>query len=402
MASASSSSAVIVFGAFDRHNFGDLLFAHVAAALLDGRQLVFTGLAGRDLRPWSGHRVMPLSEVAASWRDYPVILFHAGGELLTCDAWEAAIMLLPPDEAQRVIRHFAARPDERLSWAHGQLGLPSLAPYTIPRALFPQAQSVVYNAVGGVDLAGRPEAFRNEVLRKLAQADATGARDLCTHTILRQAGIPARLMPDPAVMVAALFGERIGGRMRQGEVAAMHQAFPNGYLAVQFSADFGDDATLSTIAGQLDLLAADTGLGIVLFRAGAAPWHDELSCLSRAAARMRQPGHRLFHSLDLWDICALIAGSRGYLGSSLHGRIVAMAFGLPRLSLLRAKAGASKHEAYASTWDAGLPAVATSEGLAAGMHAAMAVNPALLSEKADTLPQTYRREFSLLTGCLPP
>ena len=43
----------IIVGAFDRHNFGDLLFPHLAAAMLPGRELVFTGVAARDLRPFA-------------------------------------------------------------------------------------------------------------------------------------------------------------------------------------------------------------------------------------------------------------------------------------------------------------------------------------------------------------
>jgi hypothetical protein len=45
---------VILFGPFDRHNLGDLLFAHIASALLPGRELVVAGLAERDLRPSAG------------------------------------------------------------------------------------------------------------------------------------------------------------------------------------------------------------------------------------------------------------------------------------------------------------------------------------------------------------
>ncbi|NWG74557.1 MAG: polysaccharide pyruvyl transferase family protein, partial [Rubrivivax sp.] len=41
-------SPVVVFGAFDRHNLGDLLFAHLAQALLPGEELIVAGLASRD------------------------------------------------------------------------------------------------------------------------------------------------------------------------------------------------------------------------------------------------------------------------------------------------------------------------------------------------------------------
>lgn len=35
---------LILFGAFDRHNLGDLLFPHIVAELLPERQPVFAGL----------------------------------------------------------------------------------------------------------------------------------------------------------------------------------------------------------------------------------------------------------------------------------------------------------------------------------------------------------------------
>ena len=55
----------ILFGAFDRHNFGDLLFPHVAAALLPGRKLAFAGLAERDPR----QRRQAAHELAATYRE---------------------------------------------------------------------------------------------------------------------------------------------------------------------------------------------------------------------------------------------------------------------------------------------------------------------------------------------
>ena len=48
---------LILFGAFDRHNFGDLLLAQVAAGCLPERELHFAGLADRDLRAWDGARL---------------------------------------------------------------------------------------------------------------------------------------------------------------------------------------------------------------------------------------------------------------------------------------------------------------------------------------------------------
>jgi hypothetical protein len=386
----------LLFGAFDRHNFGDLLFPHIAATLLPQENLIFAGLAERDLREYDGHRVRALTALASELKDAPVNIIHVGGELLSCDAWQAAVMLSPPEEVQEIIAQYDALPSERLAWARAQLGIPDLAPYTVSRALFPQAARVTYNAVGGTDLDQRDPALRAEVMAKLKTADAVSVRDRCTLAQLEAAGIAASLVPDPGVMVAELFGETIRGQGQQGEPAAIRQTFPQGYLTVQFSADLGDDATLSEIAAQLDRALAASGLGIVLFRAGAAPWHDDLECYRRIVSRLRSEA-RIFQSLNLWDICALIAHSRGYCGSSLHGGIVAGAFGLPHLWLLHADEAAktAKQAAYAGTWQSPcLPATATIPELAAAVSGVLATDRERLSAWSMAMAARYREAFT--------
>ena len=388
----------ILFGAFDRHNFGDLLFPHIAAALLAPEHPVFAGLVARDLRPCGGHQVEALADLAQRWGDRPVNIIHAGGELLTCDAWQAAVMTLPPGEALDIILRFDGHPHGAREWAQDRTRIVALAPYTVQRQLFPHVRSIIYNAVGGVDIDESDPPLRAEVLANLREADAVGVRDRTTQAHLQAAGIRTRLMPDPAVMVAELFGEAIHRRSGQGEVARIRQAFPQGYLAVQFSTDFADDATLSAMARQLDVLARATRLGIVFFRAGAAPWHDDIDGFARVISRLQEASAKLLTSLDLWDICALIATSRGYLGSSLHGRIVAMAFALPRVNVVHA-AQPGKQAAFASTWEAAeVSKVVQVDGIARAMLEALRIDASVLRQKAGDLAACYRREFHALCG----
>lgn len=394
---AASGKSTILFGAFDRHNFGDLLFPHIAAALLHDKTPIFAGLAERDLRRYGGHRAHSLAQLAAHWGGRPVNLIHVGGEILTCDAWQAAVMLLPEDQVQPTIARLDAHPQERLAWAQQQLGMASLAPYCASRTLFPHVARVIYTGVGGVELGECDCALRAEVLAKLKAADVVSVRDRLTQTQLETAGIATQLIPDPAVMVAELFGAQIRQRCQEPEIARLLENFPHGYIAVQFSAEFGDDATLAEIARQLDLMARETGYGVVFFRAGAAPWHDDLGCLRRVAARMSVRNLAIFESLDLWNICALIAHSRGYCGSSLHGRIVAMAFALPRVNFHTAwqKNHLSKQTAFAATWEIpGAPACVEVNEIASGIRHALAVNSGLRRYKAQELVSLYRQGFA--------
>jgi hypothetical protein len=395
---------LVLHAACDRHNLGDLLFPHVAAALLPARAVVVAGLAARDLRAHGGHAVVALRPWLGARRGPPAQLLHAGGETLTCTAWQAAVMLLPADEAPATIAYFEAHPHERDAWVRQVLGTSAAAPYVVSPRELPGLAGVRHAGVGGVRLDAADAALRTEVLSGLAAADAVGVRDERTLSHLAAAGISARLMPDPAAMVAGLFGDRIRAAARRGDARRMREAFPQGFLAVQFSADFGDDATLRTIAAQLDRVAARDRCGVVLLRAGAAPWHDDLGTLQRVAAWMRPGTACVAGSLDVWDLCALVAGSRGFCGSSLHGRILAMAFALPRISLRPPSSAADtgKQAAYAATWEvAGMPGVVEPGDIAAAMAQAAAVPEPARRRAAAEWAARYREAFNALCRGLP-
>jgi hypothetical protein len=387
----------VLFGAFDRHNFGDLLFPHLLAALLPGQAFGFAGLAARDLRACGGLRVKPLGAPAAQ-------LIHAGGELLTCSAWQAAVMLLDPAAAAAAIARYDD-PAAAAEWAARQLGTSRSMPYVVGRDALAPGGKLIFNAIGGVDWNALASAQRAEVKVALGQADWLSVRDHVTQAALRAEGIAAPLCPDPAVMVAQCFGEVICQHRRQGAVKAIQDAFPQGYLACQFSADFADDVSLDALAQGLSRVAAATGLGLALFRAGAAPWHDD-PALYEALQRRLPPGTaRLFPSLHLWDICALIAASRGVVSSSLHGRIVALAYGLPRVSLMTPQQGGrpDKRTAFAETWEPeAVPRSVTLDQIEPALLQALAVPADLLRENAASLRACYLQSQAQWSGLLTP
>jgi hypothetical protein len=381
-----SAPPLILFGAFDRHNLGDLLFPHLAARQA-GRPLVIAGLAARDLTAWGGHRVRAIGEVAQAWGDAPADLLHVGGEILTCSRFEAAVMLLPPDEAATPIRRFERHAAEGDRWAQEALDVPQQLAYVVPRSLFRRPRHFVFHGVGGVALDHLPAPLRDEALAALHVADRVCVRDATTHTHLAAAGIAADLAPDPAALTARLCSSEIARHAATGEGAALRARFPQGYLAVQFSADLGDDATLDQLATQLSEVQVESGLALVCFCAGLAPWHDDPTVYEGLLARL-PPGSptAIFRSAHIWDLGALLAHATAFCGTSLHGRIVASAFARPAVSLVRRTSKLSKPAAYFATWDRGAgTSVATPEGLAAALETALSRDRAELAQRADTL-----------------
>lgn len=348
----SGTAPAVLFGAFDRHNFGDILLAHMAEREA-GRPVLFAGLARRDLRPWGGHAVEPLADIAAGWRvrygDAPLELIHVGGELLDCDLWQAAVMLCDADGARTAIARCGEEADAARQWATAFLGIDRQVPYVVAASSLPGGRTT-FRAVGGGGLDRRDPPFRDEALAALRQASRLSVRDRETRRILMQAGIAADLEPDPVCRIADLCGDRI------------RRAAASPYVAMHFAAECGDDATLAAFARGAQRLA--NGADIVLFRAGAAPWHDAVEPYRRLAARIG-PHCRIFDSLDVWDICGLIAGARACAATSLHARIVATAFDVPAVSLEREAGAGHKLRAYLATWHEGAAVLVPEEFAAA-------------------------------------
>jgi len=226
-------------------------------------------------------------------------------------------------------------------------------------------------------------------------------RDATTRAALRAGGVEAELVPDPVVVVERLFGDRIRARARQRPVADVLGAFAHGYVAVQLSTAFGDAATLARVADELACVVARTGCGLVLFRAGAAPWHDDLDTLVRLKARLPAHRARVFESLDAWDTCALLARARAYAGSSLHGAVVATAFGVAAAALTHAgdPAQSGKVAACLGTWHAaeGTRAWPVDE-LAGAVESALGADAHRIAEAAAERAAAYCTAFERLAA----
>ena len=358
----------VFFGAFDRHNFGDMLLAYLALGeSLKPESAILAGLVEADLTAFGGHRVASLADVLHRQTHAPLRLIHVGGEILTCDRWVARITTLGSEDAAQAISRYEFDRGARDAWLHAQPEFAWPAPYVVRPYALPPGSQTVFRAVGGVGFSSLDATMRSHVVAALREAECVTVRDLVTRSALAEAGIVAALERDPVARIRGRFGRQILDRVPD---------LGRGHLAVQLAADFGDDATLDRLAAQIRLIASGSGLSVVLFRAGAAPWHDDVSVLHRLRLRLADLSASVLGSLDIWDICALIAGARGVIGSSLHARIVAQAFGRPAVSLLGADGSptgqATKVRAYVDTWFADAPHLSTAGDLAAAFSEATA------------------------------
>ena len=123
----------------------------------------------------------------------------------------------------------------------------------------------------------------------------------------------------------------------------------------------------------------------------------------RLAQRVPAGTTRVAESLDLWDVCALFAGSAAVIASSLHGRIVATAFALPRISLQPGAATQRilKLDAWVQTWEPESAAsVVMPAGLADALATALREPRATRAESARQLAAACRAGYAALLAAL--
>lgn len=349
-------SRVALLGAFDRFNYGDLLFPLVLERALShlgmDAQYELYGLIASDLSRYGARPTVPIRRLPHDHaRDPFDAVIVVGGETIGARWTNMAIYassaptswtirgsrkILGPETTETLVRRVLRAPGRR-PWL---LGPDDLSP-PVP---------ILYNAVGGsTNLESMSSRVRHEVAATLAQATRLAVRDRSTAESLRKLGLEnVTLVPDTAVLMADLFPSDWLEGMVSDEVLCIRDAFPHGYLCLQANQPIG-----STIAADLieplEEMATRFGLGVVLLPIGRATMHEDQRPLRQIGSRLSTPHVFAGEDLGIFDIMFLISRADVFVGTSLHGAITALAFEVPHFALT---GRVPKLMNFLDTWDA--------------------------------------------------
>jgi hypothetical protein len=391
---------VAIVGAFDRFNYGDLLFATVMERMLRGvahaAQVGFYAIVRRDLRPLGGPRSQPLAELfrPGELPDGSVVIV-AGGEVLDADwsdtvetAMSAPLVFL----LRRVKQCLGRRAGERLR--RRLTGTPLEQPWVLAPSDFSSHVRVAYNAVGGASFDRLPVAVRVRVEEKLAQARYLSVRDERTRDLLEAGRLAGRvsLAPDSVVLLSSLYPPASLGQWAAPPIRELVGRYADGYLCFQINKKLGNGQG-RLLAAQLEAVYRRHGLAALLLPIGRARFHEDQVPLAEVRRHLRTPAILAAGELTTHDLTYLIASARAYAGTSLHGAIAALAYGVPSLGLTQS---VLKQAAFFRTW--GIPGqcgVALEE-MAARLPEVLAISRTDLERKCAELAFAARANFRAL------
>ncbi len=320
-----------LWGTFDVDNFGDHLFPrifeHELSRRLPGVQVTaFSplghlhpvpfagGLHVEPLGAWSPQRLEELAQ------EYDLIAIGGGEIVHGFDDSYARYYGTSVDEARRL------RPG---SFFTGGLG-PELE----------RAHPVAWHSVGiPFDLEGELADSTRDVLANRAYVTV---RDPISRERLERIGVTREIVvvPDSAFLVDRIVTrDQLERRLRYLREIGSYPASDRPLL-VQ-----GSRVLLSHVDAIAAALDEAAGVPLVLLETGGC--HGDREFADALQAALGAPVHRMPESPTVEDVVAAIAHSRGFVGISLHGNVVARAYGLPS-AILDLGAGYSKLAGFAA------------------------------------------------------
>jgi hypothetical protein len=334
---------ILMVGATDRFNYGDLLFPIVTREALltfareDEIELEFYNFATKktDLKKYGAYPTESFSrffrKCGQSDSAYHVIV--VGGGVLAVDWMILYSMVSYPVYLLQTKKFYKVSKFRKLYQKY-VLRPKSDFPFVYERKKFPGIKTLSYNSVG--DTYDAPPGLLEQIEKHADYFSVRTQADFDTANFIEN----IRLVPDSAILMSDFW---VKDHLKE-KLNKNFEIPTENYLFFQLNKvhlSYGIDE----ICLELEKIYHETGLKIILCSIGTALKHDDHIALSKLASGLSVP-NKLYAGLTIWEIMYLIANAEIYVGTSLHGLITAMSFGIPYVGFESVR----KQKNFMDTW----------------------------------------------------
>lgn len=329
---------ILLVGAYERDNVGDLLFLLVTERFLSGADVVAAAPFAADMTELLGRHVPAYGPLLRRSRFDAV--WTVGGEVGGTSLAGAYRMSASPGDYSDFRRASGRARAKLLRSATGRAAAP-ISPYMPSPGAYRRNAGTpsVLNSVGLAGIAKVEPNRRSALIGLVRGTTRVTVRDVESSTYLSSLGIDHALVPDAVHTIASL--RTPGPRDENTAVIQLSGKIVGTYGHRQLADAISASPELRT--RRIHFIAAGTATGHDAFD----DYYRIIDALRRSAPEVDA---RVIHDRRPLDIVGHIQRAGVVVGSSLHVRIIACAYAVPRVSLRRAKT-----TRYARWWDDGLP-----------------------------------------------
>lgn len=333
---------ILTIGAYERDNFGDLLFFIILKKALQGAgwNIVPGSVVYSDMRNTLGEIVFPYDILLHRYKWDAV--WVVGGEMGSLDIENAMLMSLEKEhakiyqelevEAREYIMHFlAGNNTNHLAY------LPIIDDYDLNKNT-----KLIINSVGGFELLdNRNTVLFDSTMKTLKSATYISVRNRQSHVFLNSHGIHNVLAPDIVHIIPLCFQDKDYDFFQQQE---------EDYALFQISTSYFNEYPIDYISKKIFDTIKEYDYKIYLFAAGIANYHDDIEQYKDIKkyihCNFNEDRVEIINERNPIALVNWIKHSKLWVGSSLHGRIISSAYSIPRVSLKM-----DKVSNYCELWD---------------------------------------------------
>ena len=331
---------ILAVGAYERDNFGDLLFLYVLRSVLkDKARIVPSSIMFSDMRDVNGEVIFPYSFLLKKYKFDGIIT--VGGEVGGVDVVGALMMDISKKEREsifknkqdlnRIVEFYTGIQQDKEKHA-----------YIIDRSEYPLNLDTpnILNSVGLSNIQSLNSKFLKRT-KGLLSKSIISVREEKSLNLMNEYGIRSEISPD-IVHSICTFRKKKKSNQR--------------YVVFQINNELIKTKEIShkIIAEKLKIIANSVNSDIKLFLAGVTEGHDNIDDYEKIVDEFlkieNKKGISIIKERDPLKLVDYISGSVMWIGTSLHGRIISASYDIPRISLYN-----NKVSNYAEKWDPKMP-----------------------------------------------
>lgn len=340
---------IAIVGAFDRYNYGDLLFPIVVEEFLkkeykdiinNNYDLQYYALIESDLSYCGGKKTKSIRELEFVGENN--IFVVSGGEIIS-----AKLSGLYEDISKNKFTNYMKKVTKKLIGekkysiiARRGLGIKTEHPFVVEPDDYQNKAHVVYNTVGGSHLSTGSDNQTKFVVEKLKNSDYVSVRDRKTQEILGLDNV--NLCPDSAIIMSEFFDVQFLKKNVRKELID----YCNNKNYIVFQSRLSTvKKNLNDIVKQLEMIYKD-GFDIMLMPIGIAQNHNDDEALKLIAKNLNIP-YEFPQDLNIYEIMYIESQSKCFIGTSLHGNITAISYSVNNIGIDK---GVKKLDEFLKTW----------------------------------------------------
>ncbi|MDD9653533.1 polysaccharide pyruvyl transferase family protein [Klebsiella pasteurii] len=332
---------VVLYGAYDRYNYGDNLMPILLERFFRTKHphkterlnFIYASIDSSDLSKYSCMPTVAMKSLLSLDENSSIIV--VGGEVLGADVGTLYTHVQDNYYYTRFLKA-VRRYSPGMLTKIAKLFYPAvwIYPYIPQKSSFKNKVKVIYNTVGGAPVQSQ--------INYIKEADYISSRDQRTFDEVNKWS-STELVPDSVLIASEIVDDAFFSKHVRKEITDYCR--DNRYITVQ-ACPYKVQFTAKQMARELDSVKNETDLDVILLPIGYASGHDDVLFLKEVQS-FATTNLKVQYELNVWEIMYLLSRSQSFYGTSLHGVITAMSFGIPHFCL---NGKIDKITSFVKTW----------------------------------------------------